>query len=81
MLTGAAAAAAGGLRHGNLHGEHRADLRHARDYPLRYRQGEGLSVQVLQAGSVTKGLKGQELTDFDALLEAGAPCLTVTASI
>lgn len=33
-------------------------------------------VQVLQAGSVTKGLKGQELTDFDALLEAGAPCLT-----
>ena len=33
-------------------------------------------VQVLQAGSVTKGLKGQELTDFDALLKAGAPCLT-----
>ena len=33
-------------------------------------------VQVLQAGSITKGLKGQELTDFDALLEAGAPCLT-----
>ena len=23
------------LRHGNLHGEHRADLRHTRDHPLR----------------------------------------------
>ena len=33
-------------------------------------------VEVLQAGAVTKGLKGQELTDFAALKAAGAPCLT-----
>lgn len=33
-------------------------------------------VQVLQAGAITKGLQGKELTDFAALLEAGAPCLT-----
>ena len=33
-------------------------------------------VEVLQAGAVTKGLKGQELTDFAALQAAGAPCLT-----
>ena len=33
-------------------------------------------VHVLQAGAVTKGLRGEELTDFEALLEEGAPCLT-----
>lgn len=33
-------------------------------------------VQVLQAGAVTRGLKGQEMTDFAALRAAGAPCLT-----
>lgn len=33
-------------------------------------------VEVLQAGAVTMGLKGQTLTDFDALVAAGAPCLT-----
>ena len=33
-------------------------------------------VEVLQAGAVTKGLKGQEMTDFAALKAAGAPCLT-----
>lgn len=33
-------------------------------------------VEVLQAGAVTKKLRGQELTDFAALKAAGAPCLT-----
>lgn len=33
-------------------------------------------VEVLQAGAVTKKLRGEELTDFAALKEAGAPCLT-----
>ena len=62
--------------HGNLHGEHRATC----DTPeiIRYvtDKAKDCPVQVLQAGSVTEGLKGQELTDFDALLKAGAPCLT-----
>ncbi len=34
------------------------------------------TVHVLQAGAVTRGLRGEELTDFEALLAAGAPCLT-----
>lgn len=33
-------------------------------------------VHVLQAGAVTYGLRGEKLTDFEALLAAGAPCLT-----
>ncbi|MFR3787657.1 dihydroorotase [Agathobaculum desmolans] len=33
-------------------------------------------VEVLQAGAVTYGLKGERLTDFAALRAAGAPCLT-----
>nr|WP_290573141.1 dihydroorotase [Agathobaculum sp.] len=40
------------------------------------KKAENEPVQVLQAGAVTKGLKGQELTDFAALQSAGAPCLT-----
>lgn len=34
------------------------------------------SVEVLQAGAVTKKLRGEALTDFAALKAAGAPCLT-----
>lgn len=41
-----------------------------------FRKADALPVQVLQAGAVTHELKGQTLTDFKALLEAGAPCLT-----
>lgn len=33
-------------------------------------------VQVLQAGAITYSLQGEKLTDFPALLKAGAPCLT-----
>ena len=76
VLTGAAAAAAGGYA---------TVICMANTVPtcdtseiIRYvtDKAKDCPVQVLQAGSVTKGLKGQELTDFDALLKAGAPCLT-----
>ena len=76
VLTGAAAAAAGGYAMVIC----MANTVPTCDTPeiIRYvtDKAKDCPVQVLQAGSVTKGLKGQELTDFDALLEAGAPCLT-----
>ncbi len=76
VLTGAAAAAAGGYTTVVC----MANTVPACDTPevIRYvtDKAKGALVQVLQAGAVTKGLKGQELTDFGALLEAGAPCLT-----
>lgn len=39
-------------------------------------KAKNLPVQVLQAASITKGLRGEEMTDFAALKAAGAPCLT-----
>ena len=76
VLTGAAAAAAGGYATVIC----MANTVPTCDTPeiIRYvtDKAKDCPVQVLQAGSVTKGLKGQELTDFDALLKAGAPCLT-----
>lgn len=76
VLTGAAAAAAGGYATVIC----MANTVPTCDTPeiIRYvtDKAKDCPVQVLQAGSITKGLKGQELTDFDALLEAGAPCLT-----
>jgi len=51
-----------------------------RDTPesIKYAQEKAADspVEVLQAGAITKGLSGKELTDFEALLKAGAPCLT-----
>ena len=76
VLTGAAAAAAGGYA---------TVICMANTLPtcdtheiIRYvtDKAKGCPVEVLQAGAVTKGLKGQELTDFAALQAAGAPCLT-----
>lgn len=45
---------------------------------LRYVQekGEKTGIHVLQAAAVTKGLKGQEMVDMDALAEAGAAGFT-----
>ena len=39
-------------------------------------RGAVTGIHVYQAGSVTKGLKGKELTDFDELMEHGAPGFT-----
>lgn len=76
VLTGAAAAAAGGYATVIC----MANTLPACDTPetIRYvtEKARGCAVQVLQAGAVTKGLKGRELTDFGALKAAGAPCLT-----
>lgn len=76
VLTGAAAAAAGGYATVIC----MANTLPTCDTPeiIRYvtDKAKGCPVEVLQAGAVTKGLKGQELTDFAALHAAGAPCLT-----
>ena len=76
VLTGAAAAAAGGYATVIC----MANTLPTCDTPeiIRYVTGKaaGCPVEVLQAGAVTRGLKGQELTDFAALKAAGAPCLT-----
>ena len=76
VLTGAAAAAAGGYATVIC----MANTLPTCDTPqiIQYvtDKAKDCPVEVLQAGAVTKGLKGQELTDFDALTAAGAPCLT-----
>lgn len=76
VLTGAAAAAAGGYATVIC----MANTLPTCDTPeiIRYVTGKAKDcpVEVLQAGAVTKGLKGQEMTDFAALRAAGAPCLT-----
>ncbi len=76
VLTGAAAAAAGGYATVIC----MANTLPTCDTPeiIRYvtDKAKDCPVEVLQAGAVTKGLKGQELTDFAALQAAGAPCLT-----
>ena len=76
VLTGAAAAAAGGYATVIC----MANTLPTCDTPeiIRYVTGKAKDcpVEVLQAGAVTKGLKGQEMTDFAALKAAGAPCLT-----
>ena len=46
---------------------------------LRYVQDKAARIEglhILQACAITKGLKGEELTDFEALLAAGAPGFT-----
>ncbi len=40
------------------------------------KRGAATGIRVYQAGSVTKGLKGKELTDFEALMSHGAPGFT-----
>ena len=76
VLTGAAAAAAGGYATVIC----MANTLPTCDTPeiIRYvtDKAKDCPVEVLQAGAVTKGLKGSELTDFAALKAAGAPCLT-----
>ena len=76
VLTGAAAAAAGGYATVIC----MANTVPTCDTPeiIHYvtDKAKDCPVQVLQAGAVTKGLKGEKMTDFDALLAAGAPCLT-----
>ena len=44
------------------------------------KKGEATGIHVLQAAAVTKGLKGKELTDMEALADAGAPGLPTTGS-
>ncbi len=40
------------------------------------KRGAATGIHVYQAGSVTKGLKGKELTDFETLMAHGAPGFT-----
>lgn len=76
ILTGAAAAAAGGyatvicMANTVPTCDTPEIIHYVRD------KAKDCPVQVLQAGAVTHGLRGETLTDFDALLEAGALCLT-----
>ncbi|MDO5142039.1 MAG: dihydroorotase [Eubacteriales bacterium] len=76
IASGAAAAAAGGYATVIC----MANTLPTCDTPERIRatmdKAAGCPVEVLQAGAITKGLQGRELTDFAALQAAGAPCLT-----
>ena len=74
--TGARAAARGGFTTVVC----MANTKPAADHPdiLRYVQekGQKTGIRVLQAAAVTKGLKGKELVDMEALAKAGAPGFT-----
>lgn len=76
ILTGAAAAAAGGYSTVIC----MANTVPTCDEPkiIQYvtEKAKSAPVEVLQAGAVTYSLQGEKLTDFPALLRAGAPCLT-----
>lgn len=76
VLSGAAAAAAGGYATVIC----MANTLPTCDAPetIHYvtEKAKNAPVEVLQAGAVTHGLKGETLTDFAALKAAGAPCLT-----
>ena len=74
--TGALAAAAGGFTTVVC----MANTKPAADCPeiLEYvlKKGAGTGIRVLSCGAVTRGLKGQELTDMEALYRAGAAGFT-----
>lgn len=76
LTTGAQAAAAGGYTTVVM----MANTTPPVDTPEKvrdlYERSKGLPCELLPSACVTQGLKGQQLTDFKALKEAGAVCLT-----
>ena len=70
--TGAEAAKAGGFYDGGLYGKHETGCRYAGDCPVYSGKGRENGNPCGNLRAVSKGFQGKELTDMDALKEAGA---------
>lgn len=76
ILTGAAAAARGGFTTVVCMANTKPVVDNLETLEYIQKKGETTGVHVLQAASVSKGLKGRELVDMDALAAAGAAGFT-----
>jgi dihydroorotase len=76
VLTGAAAAAAGGFTTVVCMANTKPVVDTVETLEYVQEKAKQVPIHVLQAAAVTKGLKGEELTDFAALHKAGAPGFT-----
>lgn len=76
ILTGAAAAARGGFTTVVCMANTKPVVDNADTLRYVQEKGESTGIHVLQAASVSKGLKGQELVDMEALADAGAAGFT-----
>lgn len=76
ILTGAAAAARGGFTTVVCMANTKPVVDNLETLEYIQKKGETTGIHVLQAASVSKGLKGQELVDMDALAAAGAAGFT-----
>lgn len=76
ILTGAAAAARGGFTTVVCMANTDPVVDNLRTLAEVQEKGESTGIHVLQAAAVSKGLKGQELIDMEALADAGAPGFT-----
>lgn len=74
--TGAAAAARGGFTTVVCMANTKPTVDNVETLCYVQEKGEKTGIHVLQAAAVTKGLKGQEMVDMDALAEAGAAGFT-----
>lgn len=76
ILTGASAAKAGGFTTVVCMANTKpvADNAETVDYVIK--KGSDTGIRVYQAGAITEGLKGEKLTDFEKLMQAGAPGFT-----
>ncbi|MCR4650972.1 MAG: dihydroorotase [Lachnospiraceae bacterium] len=76
ICTGAKAAARGGVTNVILMANTKPAVDSAETVEYVVQKGSETDINVYTCGTITKGLKGKELTDFDELLEAGAVGLT-----
>lgn len=76
VFTGAAAAAAGGFTTVVCMANTKPVVDEVETLQYVLDKAKQVPINVLQAAAVTKGLKGEELTDFAALHKAGAPGFT-----
>lgn len=76
IFTGAAAAARGGFTTVVCMANTKPTVDNVETLNLVQKKGEKALIHVLQAAAISKGLKGEELTDMEALAEAGAAGFT-----
>ena len=72
IFTGAAAAARGGFTTVVCMANTKPTVDNVETLDLVQKKGEKALIHVLQAAAISKGLKGEELTDMEALAKAGA---------
>lgn len=76
IITGAAAAARGGFTTVVCMANTNPAVDNVQTLDYIQKKGEQTGIHVLQAATVTRGLKGQELVDMDSLAQAGAAGFT-----